>query len=75
MIFPRVGHFGAQEAMPACVFIGCANRSESDRRISFYRIFAVTSHEQEQELELLVKRTAASLAVISRENLQALHFR
>ena len=61
MICPRVCHFGAQETMVICVVIGCSNRSDRDRRISFYRIPAVTSHYEEREFELSVKRRAAFL--------------
>ena len=74
LICPRVGHFGAQQTMAVCVVIGCSNRSDRNKRVSFHRLFAVTSHNGEREFELPVKRRAALLAAISPEDLEALRF-
>lgn len=48
--------------------IGCSNRSDRDKHVTFHRIPAVTSHYGEREFELSVKRRAAFLAAISRED-------
>ena len=55
--------------MVICVVICCSNRSDGVKRISFYRVPALTSHYGEREIELSMRRRAAFLAATSREDL------
>jgi len=49
--------------MVICVVIGCSNRSERDKHVSYYRIPSVTAKYGERHLELSKKCQAGFLAI------------
>ena len=67
---PRVCHFGAQGTMVLCLVIGCSNRSDRDKHVSFYRILAATCHYGEGEFERSVSEAKSCFfAAILRDDL------
>ena len=56
--------------MVQCVVVGCNNRSERDKDVSYYKIPSVITHtHDERDRELSTKRRDGFLAAISREDL------
>ena len=52
-----------------CAVVGCSNRSDREKEISFYRLPAVIAHQGDKTRELSQKRRDLWLARIHREDL------
>ena len=57
------------EMVNFCAIVGCNNRADKQREVSFYRLPAIISHQGEQTCELSCKRRDLWLSRIHREDL------
>jgi len=55
--------------MVICAVVGCSNRSDRDKGVSFFRIPKVIICRSQRELELTKKRRDGYLAAVSREDI------